>query len=301
MIEPIRWPIGLKGMQEATMRGEDANAVTGKTTKSEREREEETWTSIVHILIGGHVVRVQWGYARGFRFIEKTTPNKRSPFFSIRFFFFFLFFLFFVFFGINFQSLSSPRLSLFYRCYITDSCNIECNAAWATKSTIWIPISCHFLISAWKVRTMHGKFPSGLTAKRRLETPRYRPRIIAFVYRLLEPRVFHISRRNRRNGIDTDIYFAYEILLGVLCCEYTFFRITRITYCELYCIVYIAYYVYFGSLYFCSLLIIISFVSYQFSIFWTFSSFNIEFIRVLWTYSNYLSMYLYTNSKYLWS
>lgn len=42
MIEPIRWPIGLKGMQEATMRGEDANAVTGKTTKSEREREEET-------------------------------------------------------------------------------------------------------------------------------------------------------------------------------------------------------------------------------------------------------------------
>ena len=147
--------------------------------------------------------------------------------------FFFLFFVFFFvfcfFFGINFQSLSSPRLSLFYRCYITDSCNIECNAAWATKSTIWIPISCHFLISAWKVRTMHGKFPSGLTAKRRLETPRYRPRIIAFVYRLLEPRVFHISRRNRRNGIDTDIYFAYEILLGVLCCEYTFFRITRIT------------------------------------------------------------------------
>lgn len=41
--------------------------------------------------------------------------------------FFFLFFFFW--FGINFQSLSSPRLSLFYRCCITDSCNIECNAA----------------------------------------------------------------------------------------------------------------------------------------------------------------------------
>ena len=155
-------------------------------------------------------------------------PRRTRGHLSSRFVFF-IFFLFFFWFGINFQSLSSPRLSLFYRCYITDSCNIECNAAWATKSTIWIPISCHFLISAWKVRTMHGKFPSGLTAKRRLETPRYRPRIIAFVYRLLEPRVFHISRRNRRNGIDTDIYFAYEILLGVLCCEYTFFRITRIT------------------------------------------------------------------------
>lgn len=59
MIEPIRWPIGLKGIQEATARGEDADAVTGKTAKSEREREKERGPSIVHILIGGHVVRVQ--------------------------------------------------------------------------------------------------------------------------------------------------------------------------------------------------------------------------------------------------
>lgn len=131
------------------------------------------------ILIGGHVVHYKC--TRGFFMIyRKTTINERSPSF---FFFFFCLGR-----SINFQSLSSLRPPLFCT---GNSCNIECNVALASESTIWIPISCHFLISAWKARTMHGKFPTELTAKWRPEISHYRLEIITFVSRLFyKPRVF---------------------------------------------------------------------------------------------------------------
>lgn len=130
------------------------------------------------ILIGGHVVHYKC--TRGFFMIyRKTTVNERSP----SFFFFFCLGR-----SINFQSLSSLRPPLFCT---GNSCNIECNVALASESTIWIPISCHFLISAWKAHTMHGKFPTELTAKWRPEISHYRLEIITFVCRLFyKPRVF---------------------------------------------------------------------------------------------------------------
>lgn len=131
------------------------------------------------ILIGGHVVHYKC--TRGFFYDLSKNHGK----WEITFLFLFFFCL-----GrsINFQSLSSLRPPLFCT---GNSCNIECNVALASESTIWIPISCHFLISAWKARTMHGKFPTELTAKWRPEISHYRLEIITFVSRLFyKPRVF---------------------------------------------------------------------------------------------------------------